>query len=539
MCVLARKSFLIFLTEALSGVLGIAALFFVGRYFEPGPYGMVWFALGLLGLLSALTKLGFEKAHIKRISEGKDLATCMGTFTRIKLVIIALFTILALVIVVGRELTVGFVAASTFPVILVLIGYKILFKLRSIPKQSFNALRLTASTQTVVFLENASRLPLIIVVTLAFAFSRGRSVPLEGLWTSITQRFGGLPPMSEELGAVLLAGAYTIAMFLSFIAAVWLLRHHRIPIGKFDRDLAKTYWIFAWPIAGYAVLKTMTYHIDSVMIGYFWTGSEVGFYRAAQQFVTIVLVIPTAVRTLFFPMISQLISKREWADVHDLAVSTQRLMSLVMVPILMLTVVYAGDVFRIVMSLTWVPAAPALRLLVLHATLSVFTTVTASSLMGIDRVKTVMAVSLIGVFLNIAMNVVFIPSSLLGVPLFGLQMTGAALASALSKAVMVTVLFFVGKRILGKAYFSRSILIHVLAALLTGSVLWAAEHYVDGIAVVRIWELALASVAGVALYAALLFIMRELREDDYRFFLNLIDPGRMGRYVRGELKGRR
>lgn len=536
---LARKSFLIFVTHVVAGVLGVVSLFFVGRYFEPDPYGMFWFSMGLLGLISALTKLGFEKAHVKRISEGRDLAACVGTFTRIKLVIILLFAVVALTAIFIREITVGWIAATTLPVILVVLVYKVVMKLRSIPKNTFNALRLTATNQSIILVENATRLPLVILVTLAFAFSRGREVPLQGVWIWVTDRLGQIAPMDVGTAAVLYALAYTIPLAVSLFVAVWLFRRHEVPIGGFDREIAKSYWAFAWPVAGYMVFITMTHHIDMVMLGYFWTGTEVGLYKAAFQFVAIVVIIPTAVRTLFFPMISELISKREWTTVKDLALTTQRMMGLVMIPILMLTVVYADDVFRIVMSLTWVPAAPALRLLVVHATLLVLSTVISSMILGVDRARTVMVVALIGVFLNVFLNVIFIPSSVLGVPLFGLQMTGAALASVLSRIVVVAIFIYLGKRIFGVFFFSWSLPKQVLAAALAGGTLWAAEHFIEAIQVVRVWELAIASVVGLALYTGFLFLMRELGRKDVLFFMDLVNPGQMGRYVRDELRKKR
>lgn len=533
---LARKSLLIFLTDVLGALLGVVALFFIGRFFEPGPYGMVWFAVGLVGLLSAFTKLGFEKAHTKRIAEGRDLAACMGTYLVIKGVILAAFVVLAVSLVVAWEVFVGFVAATSLSVLLVIIVRSVLVKLRGVPKVTFDALRMTATSQTMIFVESVVRVPLVIVVTLMFAFSRGRSVPLETVWSTVSGWIGGIAPMTTNTGALLLAGAYVVGVLASFLVGVWFVRRSRIPIGRFDRDLAKSYSTFAWPVAAYAILTGMIYQIDAVMLGYFWTGSEVGFYQAARQFVAIVIIIPTAVRTLFFPMISELLSRGQLDIVRDLATTTQRYMSLVMVPILMLTILYANDVFRIMMSLTWSASAPALRLLVAHASLTVFTLVIASILLGIDRVRTVMTVSLVGFFLNVAMNFVFIPGSVLGVPLLGLRMTGAALASLLSKAVEVVIYIIVGRRILGQFYFTWSIPKHVTAGALAGGLLWFADRSIGWFQVVRVWDLAIASVVGLVLYTAFLFLMRELTRKDVIFFLDLLHPGHMKQYVMDEIR---
>jgi O-antigen/teichoic acid export membrane protein len=534
--VLARKSFLIFLTNIAGAGLGVISLFFVGRFFDPGPYGMFWFGVSLLGLLGALTKLGFEKAHERQVARGTDLATCMGTYVRIKLIIIITFVSLALSLILIRQFTVGWIAATTFSVMLVVVLYNILIKLRGTIKVSLDALRLTASTQSIMLIENVTRLPLVILVTLAFAFSRDHGSFLEGAMTWVRTNVGSLAPMSDETGAVLYALAYTAAILASAIWAVVLLRRHRIPLGHYDPSLAREYWSFAWPVATFMIFTSMANHIDIVMLGYFWTGDEVGFYRAAFQFVAIVTIIPTAVRTLFFPMISELIAKQQWGAVKDLALTTQRMMSLVMIPILMLTLLYAEDVFRIVMSLTWTPSAPVLRLLVLNTLLVVFATVIMNILLAEGRVKIVMAVSLAGFFLNVGLNFVFIPSSILGVQLLGLQMTGAALATVVSKVAVLIIFITLGKKLLGSFFLTWSIPKQVFAATFAGSALWALEHFVTWFQVVRVWELAMASMIGVALYIGILFAIRELGRKDMLFFLDLVNPGEMRRYIKDELK---
>jgi len=72
---IARKSALIASAKMLDGSLAYIALFFITRYMSPEDYGIVAFALGFAGLFSIFGTLGFNNAHIKKISEGKELGT--------------------------------------------------------------------------------------------------------------------------------------------------------------------------------------------------------------------------------------------------------------------------------------------------------------------------------------------------------------------------------------------------------------------------------------------------------------------------------
>ena len=82
---IARKSALIIATQIANGLLGYIGLFFISRYMQPWEYGIVGFAYGFVALFSIFGKFGFDAAHIKRVSEGKDFGKCIATFATIKL----------------------------------------------------------------------------------------------------------------------------------------------------------------------------------------------------------------------------------------------------------------------------------------------------------------------------------------------------------------------------------------------------------------------------------------------------------------------
>ncbi|HUV79667.1 MAG TPA: oligosaccharide flippase family protein, partial [Candidatus Bathyarchaeia archaeon] len=82
---IARKSTLIIITQLLNGLLGYIGLKFIAIYLEPWEYGVIGFAYGFVALFSIFGNLGFDAAHIKRVSEGKDLEKCIATFAATKL----------------------------------------------------------------------------------------------------------------------------------------------------------------------------------------------------------------------------------------------------------------------------------------------------------------------------------------------------------------------------------------------------------------------------------------------------------------------
>jgi len=89
---IARKSLLVLINSVVGAVLGFISLYFVAHYMGETVLGIIGFSLSFIGLFSFITNLGYDSAHVKRVSEGKDLGTCLGTYFSIKLVLIAIMS---------------------------------------------------------------------------------------------------------------------------------------------------------------------------------------------------------------------------------------------------------------------------------------------------------------------------------------------------------------------------------------------------------------------------------------------------------------
>ncbi|RLF62690.1 MAG: hypothetical protein DRN33_05310 [Thermoplasmata archaeon] len=93
---IARKSALVMATNFSAGLLNYAAIFLIARYyaFPKFALGLISFTYGFVALLSVIPKMGLPQAHIKRISEGKDIGKCNGTFFSLRLALTAAMVVL-------------------------------------------------------------------------------------------------------------------------------------------------------------------------------------------------------------------------------------------------------------------------------------------------------------------------------------------------------------------------------------------------------------------------------------------------------------
>ncbi len=71
-----------------------------------------------------------------------------------------------------------------------------------------------------------------------------------------------------------LAMCYATGFGAVFLVATWLLR--RYPIKRYNKELAKSYLVFALPVMLLSITSIIAANVDKVMLGYFWTFKEVG-----------------------------------------------------------------------------------------------------------------------------------------------------------------------------------------------------------------------------------------------------------------------
>ncbi|MCK5636998.1 MAG: oligosaccharide flippase family protein, partial [Thermoplasmatales archaeon] len=139
---IARKSFLIvassFFTRFI-GWIGLVILVKIWGDFGPEALGTIGFAMSFVALFNVIAELGFSQAHVKRISEGKDLGTCIGTYAAIKLILTGVMTtIVFLALFIWKNVfDKNFSDATTESVIVVFIVYYIFVNLIQIALVTF------------------------------------------------------------------------------------------------------------------------------------------------------------------------------------------------------------------------------------------------------------------------------------------------------------------------------------------------------------------------------------------------------------------
>jgi len=247
---IARKSTLIIITQLLNGLLGYIGLKFIAIYLEPWEYGVIGFAYGFVALFSIFGNLGFDAAHIKRVSEGKDLEKCIATFAATKL---ALAGVMASVVigsvavwkyVLGRGFETPFHESAVY----IMLAYFVLVTITQTMVSTFNARKEIARSQLPYFLYNLAR----VIATIFVAF------------------YG--------FGALALAYTYLFGEIFHFALALFFFKGYSV--GRPSLEYFKDYTKFAFPMAIASASYILMTNIDKVFIQLFWSATQVGEYFA-------------------------------------------------------------------------------------------------------------------------------------------------------------------------------------------------------------------------------------------------------------------
>ena len=470
----------------------------------PEAYGVIGFAMGFVGLFSFLGTLGFDSAHIKRVSEGKNLGSCIGTFLLTKIGLVSLMSVVTISavffwkIVMGR----GFESSEHELAIFIILGYYILQNISTIFQSTFKA-------ETKIAKDELSRFTGTFFRTVAIIF-----VALSGL------------------GAIALALAYVFGHLFLFITSFLFFRGY--PINKPTKDYFKDYASFAWPLVIMSAATLIMTNLDKVLIQLFWSDEHVGYYFASYRISSLIVLAGSSIGMILFPRISDFYSTRDMNSIKNMLKRSQRYISMFSFPIVMGLTVLAEPFIHILMSDAFYPAIPIFMILPFFAMLHALSIPYQSQFLGMDRPKIVRNIIVFMLVCNVILNIILIPEDIkiIGVKLFGLGATGAAIATVVSYFLGFILYKYASWKYI-KVKRDFSMLLHLSAAVIMAFILFGINSI---ILIDRWYILVAAGLFGLCIYFAILYLFKEFTKDDFYFVLDTINVKKMIKYIKRELK---
>jgi len=491
-------------TSIMEAALAYVALFCITRYMGPGDYGIIGFAMGFVGLFTVLDNLGFNPAHIKQVSEGKDLGRCIGTYMAAKIGFTGLMaaSVIGVVFFWKNIMGRGFESSTHELAVCIILGYFVVQSIAGIFQNTFRARKEIAKSELPVITRAIARTCAIFFVAVS-----------------------GFGPLA-------LACTYVFGDIFFLIVSMVLFKGY--PIKKPSAEYFKNYARFAIPLIAVGASTAIMTNLDKVLIQLFWAAENVGYYFAGFRIINFIIMAAASIGILLFPMISSYHANKDNASIKKIIFRSERYISMLVFPMVIGLVVLAEPAVHILLGSKFLPAIPVFRILPFFALIQTLTIPYNYQLIGMNKPKLARNRVVIMVCINVTLNIILIPKDIqiLGVNLFGWGAVGAAIATVISYGVGMVYCRIVARKLTGGNWNPR-ILLHLLSASFMGIILYWLNNLFP---IDRWYHLIGFATLGISIYLFVLFLLREFKREDIDFLLDTFNIKKMWKYIVEEIK---
>jgi len=456
----SRSTVNIAVAQIVSKVAGLVGTVLFARILGPEKLGTYFIFQAALGILTIFTDFGISGALVKRLSEEDSSEAVFGTA-----VVLVTALVLATSVIVSTVLNWSDIQPySKFTNVLVvglfLREYRIL-------------------------LINSLRGELRVSIT----------APLEALqkiaWLVLGFLFVTLESEAISLVYALLAGnglVILISVFLSDAPVRWPTKTAAISLI----DYAK------YNIVGF-VEGHLRQWTDTLLIGAIVGQSAVGAYEIAWRIASSVMIFPAAIQISVLPQISSWDTKDEKQLIEDLIPQSLFGSFALVVPSFFGVVLLSPEIITQLFGKSYLAASVPLIVLMFGKILSAVEMVLKSLLSGLDKPDLRAKAVVIGLILNILLNVVFISA-------FGIL--GAAVATTLSVSLTAGITWWLSQPLIHLRFPRTEFVYSVIASTVMLLVLFILTEYIP----MDTWyEIAMMIFVGAIIYTSVILLPQKTR----------------------------
>ncbi len=445
-------------------------------------YGLISLGLAFLGILTTISLLGLNNAVLRYIPffRGKeDSSRIKGTilFTLKTSVLISIFLSVILFFFLD-DIALNFFHNTDLGVILKILVFVIpLCVINNILFMVFKGFeKVKYEVYTKNILENAAKIIFTLLVVFFF-----------------TDKIIGL-----SLAIVVSTILTTLFGFYLMEKKVFSIIKTKIQAQYLNKEL----FIYSLPLLLTSVFPLIFNWFDSIMLGYFKDVSTVGIYNAAMPTAQLLYIVPYSLSGLFIPVLTKLYSQNKQFLFNKIYQIVNKWILLINLIIFGLFILFSKTILS-VFGAEYVQASMVLVILSIGFIFN-YSLINSTHLFMINKKgKIILINSLIVSILNIALNILLIPSH---------GMLGAAIATTISQ-ILLRVLFIVESYILFTLNPFNIKNINVISSFVVAT---GAFYFITKVIYPKnIYYLIPYAMAFVLLYSILLFLTRSFEKEDW------------------------
>jgi len=365
-----RQSIIAFFSTIMLSCLGYIATMYFAHTLGPSILGGYFLFLAYFGIFDLIGDSGFGGALVKRISEGKEQNAFLSAFISIRIVFL---TISIITLFLVRQYLVDLNATGLFvPLILALI-------IGAFSSSTANVIYGTGKV-------GINKIGELLNFVIKEAFQIGAVF----LGYGLAGLYGGFI-------AGMMAGGILYFRFLHLQLATFSSKHIK-SLLKFS------IWVFLG--AGGGLIFT---YADVIMIGYFWSNSEVGIYRTTLQLTSVATFIALSLNTVLFPKISRWSTENNLKNIENALSRAFSYSLLLAVPVCAGGIIIGDRLLYYFYGAPFVAGTLSLVILLVVQVVNVFMFFLNMSLSAFNRPDQSFNVTAICAVINIIINFILIP----------------------------------------------------------------------------------------------------------------------------------
>lgn len=468
---LGKKIFLQFISEISLGGLGFLCTLLISRFLGAETIGIIGYMMGLFGLLSSFSDLGFAQTHLTKVSQGKNLARYNGTYLILRSITAVFFLASAVIYFLF------FKNQDISSLIFFIFLFYFLFNLFSrIPSATFEAKKQTLSLN---FPQIFARLFRLIATFAIIIFS---------------------------LKTIAVSLSYLLEAAVAFLIFLFLFKKY--PLNLPRKQELKDYFQYALPLMALSILAYILGSLDKVIIKNFWNYSEVGFFFAVSSLSAFPNAVSNSAMTLYFPQISQLTAEKNFSAVKNYCFDALKFLAFILVPLTVFFIFFNKEIVTLFFGREFIPATAILSILVINTFFLAMIRPYYSILLVIEKHHWIPLISFLSIIILIIADLILIPKEFLGFKMLGLGAVGAALGNLLICIISGTLQIYLSYRY-KKIGFNFQVFYFIFAGLLMFVITKFLNTFSAGLP-----GMVFSFTAGFFIYLAFLFFLKQIKKKD-------------------------
>jgi len=494
-----------FVAQAGIRLVGFFYLVALARMASQDDVGTFYLALSIFGVLSVFSDAGFSSSFTRYVPylTGRGEAAKLRALLKVCYAVVTVLCILmGIAIFLSADIMAGYFHNPKLAIVLRLLSpYLLLNSLFSLDLGFINGRKMMKEYSVLM---NAQTLAKFILTILLFfvigatLFSIAAGFVLSFLFVLLLSFLYMRKPLAElgEAGvgvdiAGLMREVVPFGLTISLISSLWLVINYT----------------------------------DRILIGYMMDPSiaaqMVAVYSMATSLSMLVLIFPSAISLIFFPMISELIGQGKKEDLVELCETSIRWIIFTTFPITLVMLAFPDNLLRMFYGDAYAAGGFAMAVFALGLFIRSLSTVESLVLGGMRLIGLELRVALVSAIVNIFLNWILIPR-------FGIG--GASIASAVAFLIATILFIYYARKHAGFRFPPEAIKAIVAGIIALGLILLIKPYLTGEMAglpvfgsgdaaalmakVLRLAVFGVLFAISAAVYAALLFALKSFSHED-------------------------